>query len=74
MNLVVFSIYGYGVEGNGNFFFWIFHNNLDFFYFFLFFYFCDVRQKGVGLCPYMGNGCVYGLIWGRRNATGFWGD
>ena len=22
----------------------------------------------------MGNGCVYGLIWGRRNATGFWVD
>jgi hypothetical protein len=24
--------------------------------------FCDV-SSGVGLCPYMGNGCVYGLIW-----------
>ena len=24
--------------------------------------FCDV-SSGVGLCPYLGNGCVYGLIW-----------
>jgi hypothetical protein len=24
--------------------------------------FCDV-SSGVGSCPYMGNGCVYGLIW-----------
>ena len=28
-------------------------------------------MKEVGLCPYMGNGCVYGLIWGRHNTTGF---
>ena len=27
----------------------------------------------MGLCPYMGNGCFYGLIWGRRNTAGFFG-
>jgi hypothetical protein len=26
---------------------------------------CDVIS-GVGLCPYMGNVCVYGFIWERR--------
>ena len=33
---------------------------------------CEV-SSGMGLCPYMGNGCVYGTIWERRNAVGFWG-
>jgi hypothetical protein len=30
---------------------------------------CDV-SSGVGLCPYMGNGCVYDLIWERRSFLG----
>ena len=34
MNLVVFSIYGHGVEGNGTFFVVIFHKNFDFLIFF----------------------------------------
>ena len=63
MNLVVFSIYGHGVEGNGKYFFLYFIKNLIFWNFFEFLNFCDVRQRRVGLCPYMGNGCVYGLIW-----------
>ena len=29
------------------------------FFFFFFFFFGDVKRKGVGLCPYMGNGRVY---------------
>jgi hypothetical protein len=28
---------------------------------------------GAALCPYIGNGCVYGLIWERRSAARFWG-
>jgi hypothetical protein len=31
--------------------------------------FCDV-SSGVGLFPYVGNGCVYGLIWERRGFLG----
>jgi len=27
--------------------------------------------RGMGLCPYVGNGCVYGLIWERLSALGF---
>ena len=36
-------------------------------------FFCDLGS-GVGLCPYMRNGCDYGLIWKRLSALGFWGD
>ena len=31
--------------------------------------FCDV-SSGLGLWPYMGNGCVYDLIWERRSFLG----
>ena len=33
-------------------------------------FFCDV-SSGVGLCPYMGNGCVYYLIWVPPSLLGF---
>ena len=29
------------------------------------------QMKGVELCPYMENGCLYGLIMGRHNAAAF---
>ena len=62
----------------------LFHLNFFFFFNFIIFLiffecfwilkFLRRQTKGVGLCPYMGNGCVYGLIWGRHNATSFWVD
>ena len=33
--------------------------------------FCDV-SSGVGLYPYMGNGCVYALIWFPLPSLAFW--
>ena len=45
----------------------------NFFNFWEFFNFCDVRRKGVGLCPYMGNECVYVLIWFPPFLLGFLG-
>jgi hypothetical protein len=35
-------------------------------------FFCDVSSE-VGLCPYMGNGCVYGPIWFPPSLLGFLG-
>ena len=61
------------------YFIWIlfFFNFIIFLIFFEFFWILEFlrrQTKGVRLHPYMGNGCVYGLIWGRHNATGFWVD
>jgi hypothetical protein len=55
--LCIFLIFEFFEFKKKKFEFWIF------FEFFEFKNFCDVRWKGVGLCPYMGNGCVYVLIW-----------
>ena len=62
--------------------------NYVFFYFFYFFFlnffknfnfnfynffFCGVRRKGVGLCRYMGNGCLYGITCFPPSLLGFFG-
>ena len=54
------STEGTGESSSRNYVFFIFFYLLNFLNFLKF---CDVRRKGVGLCPYMGNGCVYVLIW-----------
>ena len=62
MNLVVFSIYGYGVEGNGKYIFWYFTKILIFLIF-LFFLWRQTKEGG-----------GYAHIWEMGVSMALYGD